>query len=276
MTLYTFGCSLTRYHYPTWADIIGREFPAHQNWGRPGAGNNYILSALTRCHLENHITPQDRVIIAWTGLARIDYYQINDWSHIINQYYDLDQRGMPYCCPDGYQWLSFSWITAAQHMLDHIGVPYQMFYWQPMDQNTEPYRIYRATIDRLVYAPLMANTRDYRLHPRAVRTAQLVYDRCRGKDWPKLESILDRSYLKLPLTAEIKTELDDFCQLLQQDTTLNSAVYKEIDGHPSPLQHLAWAQQWIPDVTVSQATQEWVHDIDQAVFEQRDYDFKTV
>ena len=37
--LYTFGCSMTSYFYPTWADILGQEFSYYENWGEPGAGN---------------------------------------------------------------------------------------------------------------------------------------------------------------------------------------------------------------------------------------------
>ncbi len=82
MRLFTFGCSMTSYHYPTWADIVGKNFVAYENWGRPGAGNNYILNAVNRCHLQNKFTADDTVIVLWTGLARTDYFQINHWGHL--------------------------------------------------------------------------------------------------------------------------------------------------------------------------------------------------
>ena len=46
--LFTFGCSLTRYHYPTWANIGGKNFTEFQNWGAPGGGNNFILNSVSK------------------------------------------------------------------------------------------------------------------------------------------------------------------------------------------------------------------------------------
>lgn len=32
--LFTFGCSFTKFFWPTWADILGQEFDYYENWGR--------------------------------------------------------------------------------------------------------------------------------------------------------------------------------------------------------------------------------------------------
>ena len=44
--LFTFGCSVTEFIWPTWADILGREFDYYENWGRVGAGNLYIFNSI--------------------------------------------------------------------------------------------------------------------------------------------------------------------------------------------------------------------------------------
>ena len=64
--LFTFGCSFTKYHWPTWANILGKEFDQHQNWAEPGAGNHFILNSLVECNLRNNILPDDTVGIMWT------------------------------------------------------------------------------------------------------------------------------------------------------------------------------------------------------------------
>ena len=47
MRIFAFGCSLTQYFYPTWADILIHHYKSEgttigENWGRSGAGNQYI------------------------------------------------------------------------------------------------------------------------------------------------------------------------------------------------------------------------------------------
>ena len=58
--LYAFGCSLTRYHWPTWADILGRSFEnGFENWANRGAGNRQILERLTECFVKTKFQPND-------------------------------------------------------------------------------------------------------------------------------------------------------------------------------------------------------------------------
>jgi hypothetical protein len=70
--LFTFGCSFTEYIWPTWADILGREFEYYENWGKAGGGNQYIFNSLIECHLRNQLTKDDTVIIRWTSPDRED------------------------------------------------------------------------------------------------------------------------------------------------------------------------------------------------------------
>lgn len=274
MRLFTFGCSMTAYHYPTWADIIGRGFETFQNWGRPGAGNNYILNAINRCNLVNRLTPEDTVVVLWSGLARIDYYQINEWSHLVNVYYDLDDKKMPYSCPDGYQWLSFAWMASAQHLLHNLGVRYRMFAWQLFDQDTEAYRLYQPVLEKITHAPVLSNPSPYPMHPQGKKTAEQYYQRCAGKDWPKLDQILDLSYRKMNLDDFVRCEVDQFARTLQEDRS-NSHVYEEHDRHPGPIRHLEWAKRYLSEYHISQSTENWVSDTDHKVKNSMPYQFRS-
>ena len=40
--LYTFGCSFTKYVWPTWADLLLSQVDG-ENWGMCGGGNKFIF-----------------------------------------------------------------------------------------------------------------------------------------------------------------------------------------------------------------------------------------
>jgi hypothetical protein len=71
--LFTFGCSFTKYNWPTWADILSREFWCAFNWGVPGIGNRGIMERLVEAHLLHEFQKDDVIIIQWTGWNRHDY-----------------------------------------------------------------------------------------------------------------------------------------------------------------------------------------------------------
>jgi hypothetical protein len=79
--LFTFGCSFTKYIYPTWADFIGTQFESYQNWGKGGAGNFFISSQLFECNQINNINKDDTVLIMLSGYIRFDI--INRESNFI-------------------------------------------------------------------------------------------------------------------------------------------------------------------------------------------------
>ena len=72
--LFTFGCSFTKYAWPTWADIIGTNYKTHYNLGHAGAGNYYVALKLYETHLKYNITSNDDVIIMLSSANRLDIY----------------------------------------------------------------------------------------------------------------------------------------------------------------------------------------------------------
>lgn len=74
--LFCFGCSFTAYAWPTWADIISMssDFSEYQNWGNPGAGNQYISLAVSECIGRYQINSNDTVLIMWSSVMREDRY----------------------------------------------------------------------------------------------------------------------------------------------------------------------------------------------------------
>src|SRR5210317_538525 len=79
MRLFTFGCSYTKYHWPTWADIIARDLDCEfENWGMSGIGNVAIQHKLMECDLKNKFKEDDLILVAWSGWSREDRY-LGEW-----------------------------------------------------------------------------------------------------------------------------------------------------------------------------------------------------
>tara|TARA_E500000318_G_scaffold63037_1_gene58357 strand:- start:882 stop:1571 length:690 start_codon:yes stop_codon:yes gene_type:complete len=83
--LFTIGCSFTKYKWKTWADHLGEYYTEYYNFGRPGAGNKYIMTELTEKILQYDINSNDRVAICWSSMTREDRYlrlydtEVLDW-----------------------------------------------------------------------------------------------------------------------------------------------------------------------------------------------------
>lgn len=78
--LITFGCSFTLYNWPTWADLLGKEYDIDFNWGYPGLGNRAIAERVAEAHARLNFTPDDTVIIQWSSPIRHDWMRTNTFS----------------------------------------------------------------------------------------------------------------------------------------------------------------------------------------------------
>jgi hypothetical protein len=84
--IFTFGCSFTEFPWPTWADIIIRHAETTvpeiycENWGRAGAGNQYIASTIWECHAKHKLTSDDYVFVCWTSIFREDRHVDGRWQ----------------------------------------------------------------------------------------------------------------------------------------------------------------------------------------------------
>ncbi len=77
---FAFGCSYTRYCYPSWADFIGVNFDEYYNYGRAGASNTYIMNKLVEADDKfNFNSDNDTVIVMLTGIGRFSYMIETQW-----------------------------------------------------------------------------------------------------------------------------------------------------------------------------------------------------
>lgn len=95
MRIWTFGCSFTRYFWPTWADILIHEIKhkghTGENWACEGAGNLYIASKIWECHAKNNFGPNDFILVCWSSLVREDRFIDNRWQTLGNVF-SLDNK----------------------------------------------------------------------------------------------------------------------------------------------------------------------------------------
>ena len=75
--IYTFGCSVTKWYWPTWADWLSVYQGPVTNLAFKGYGNDNIYYTL----LDNlhKIKTDDQVVISWTQNHRFNYWYDQQW-----------------------------------------------------------------------------------------------------------------------------------------------------------------------------------------------------
>lgn len=117
---FAYGCSYTDYLWPTWADLLGRNYKEYYNYGHAGAGNLYIFSALMESDYFHNLGKNDLVIIEWSAITREDRYIDDEWKSIdcgeknFRKYFDLK----------GHLIRDLSLMKAAKLFLDKINCEY--------------------------------------------------------------------------------------------------------------------------------------------------------
>ena len=74
--LFVFGCSFTKWMYPTWSDILATHLSPIEyfNYGAAGAGNQFIFTKLIEADMVHSFDETDMVIVQWTNISREDRY----------------------------------------------------------------------------------------------------------------------------------------------------------------------------------------------------------
>lgn len=227
--LFTFGCSFTQYwRWPTWADALGQQYDFYENWGLCGAGNSLIFYSLVECHQQNKITKDDDVYIMWTNTSREDRYVKDRWLAAGNVYWTAGNALPPdyilnFTCERGYLIRDLATITAAHHLLDHIGCKYTFFSMVPFSETNES-------------SGLASNPNDILTDDQDVRkfysdtisiVKPSVYDIVFNRDWRSRAGIVDHNI-------------------------------GQRDFHPTPLEHLEYLSSVVPGLITNTKTSEWM------------------
>lgn len=78
--VFIFGCSFTKFRWPTWADICrySTDKPVY-NWGQMGIGNVAIMHRIVEADIKHKFTERDMIITQWSTWTREDRYT-DAWS----------------------------------------------------------------------------------------------------------------------------------------------------------------------------------------------------
>jgi len=260
--LFTFGCSMTKYHYPTWADILGREWDYFENWGLPGSGNHAIFNSIIECDARNTFNQNDTVMVMWSGLARIDVYQKFKWLHKVNVFID-DEPNV--CCPDGYEIHSYAYFSAIQGFLENKKCIYIPMTWNEYSTNDKIGKIYRNTIDKIIKVKFNYNDKKYTkvLNDEFIKYSGELYNILKGKDWPSLADIQIGNFKHC--TPVIQSEIEDFLNTVNNDSRYK--LTSTIDRHPTPCQHLDMIDQYFDQIQISKSVRDWVEDTDKKLLD---------
>lgn len=208
--LFTFGCSFTQYFWPTWADLLGREFDYFENWGKLGGGNQFIFNSIIECSLRHQFTPDDTVAVMWTNVTREDRYIKDNWEthgNVFTTYFYSPEFLHRYFDIKGCFVRDLPAIHAAQNYLENLGVKCIFLSMVPI-KNYDQYTV--AELDEVqpildLYADTLKKIRPS------------VYQTVFNYKWRPLEQ----------------------------------------DMHPTTLEHLAYLDQVVPEISISADTRLW-------------------
>ena len=100
---FSFGCSFTKWYWPTWNDYIGLNFDEYHSYGRGGADNKNILYRLLQADREYKFTSDDTVMVMFTSFNRMSYvdkdFHIHNIGDIVNDNLKLHPLGKNYNFP---------------------------------------------------------------------------------------------------------------------------------------------------------------------------------
>lgn len=278
MRNFFFGCSLTQYFWPTWADILISHFEHSENeegynWGKSGAGNQFIFTKIWEANSLYNFSTQDRIFVQWTSMFREDrYHEDNGWycpggfNHNRFSKEPITLNGFKY--EDELQWADFlhctmrdcALITATRQALENIGCEVYFTGFRDFQEGYEQYQDFFESKTLLVYENIGAILNQYKddiyLDLPPILTAldfgtDNNFFKTRPKSIPKLGDAYKEHLLHEihPLPKEQLKYVEDFCAKLLGIDSIHPTTKKLVDYYqtlidkeePIVLENLKWA-----------------------------------
>jgi len=132
--LFTFGCSYTKYMWPTWANIIATNFEEHYYCAQQVEGNYYVAEILYEMHLKTTITKNDVVLIMLSSFNRIDIYNpkykaFNLTGNIYNSEHIYGEKFVRDAWNDEHSiYNTWFMVKSMKALLDSIGCEYKILH----------------------------------------------------------------------------------------------------------------------------------------------------
>jgi hypothetical protein len=242
--LFAFGCSFTRMHWPTWAEIVAYDLKLEfYNYGNPGAGYQYIFNTIMQADNHYNFTRDDLIMICWSHPLREDIYKGEfeiPWLHLgsVYHYTDIGDTVKYFTDYTGATLRSLAIVKSTVEFLNQRGCQFHMIAMTNIDVDIDHTMNKKTASDLLI-----ANIDVYR---QILKSYQ-----------PYLDQI-SASYLQVLYDNNIKIKYSTDMQLINKK-------YKE--GHPFPKEHLDYLQRTFEHsfnsdtVSVVEAKQQVVVDL---------------
>ena len=245
--IFAFGCSFTKYYWPTWADVIASEVPEANflNFGICGGGNLSIVSRMVEANQRFKFNNRDLVVIMWTTMCREDRWVTsrNGWAMTGNIFTQSDysmEFVEKWCDPKGYLIRDLSLISLATQFLQNLKC-------QTLLLPSVPFDYQQDETDKSIQSILKIYDNILSLYPKSLLELELnyIFDNTtyykEGHDgiWEDYHptTLRYRNYLEkinLPLTDKSKKFALESLEKLQDSKTLdeisknfNNLFYKD-------------------------------------------------
>jgi len=234
---FAFGCSFTDGNWPTWADIVGQMYKGkYYNYGVHGGGNFRIFERLMVADQLHNINENDLVVIQWTNVTREDRWFNNEWLSKGNiwthPYYEGDFI-KKYADPLGYYIRDLSIIKAVTDFLKSRKCTYYMIAMSPLGK-FEQWNIVNNLTKK---EDIAVYNRVSSLYKNVIEEIRPDYFNVIYKqDW----FLLKAQGLKMPSRKKSPNNKE----WLEKD------VFE--DYHPTPLMHLSYLEQCLPEIIISE------------------------
>jgi hypothetical protein len=251
--LFVFGCSMTKYVWPTWADIIAQDVETYINWGRPGAGNHYIFNAIMECDAKYSFNKDDLVIVMWSSIEREDRYKKDAWIVAAGDSKETIYGSTwvsKFDCLRGNLIRDLALIKAAQTLLDLKNCAWANLSMYALCNFDEDYIL---SLGDFVEDEVIDR---YNLQHRNLCDGKLVFD-----PYIRDEDVL-RTYANVYKNIEYSIEDQIFDGKLGRTPRPNNN-----DLHPSPLEHLKYLDLIWPNNTLSPVARQFAADWDKDVWD---------
>jgi hypothetical protein len=276
---FAFGCSATSCNWPTWADIVARQYDDYQNWALPGAGNSFIFYSVMEAIKRSHIDSSDTVMIMWTNIGREDrYVKGQGWitpGSIYNQTVYSEDFVRDYADPTGYLIRDLAHLSAVKSLLDSIGCEYRFFTTVPFNvpddnifkvfsMDTKVTNLYREEIASV--APSIFEVVfnfDWYSRPgvRDLVALEQYYRSVQGAAWPSWEEFTKQNWTGID--KRVRTEIDEEYLFSQQ-------LLMRTNTHLLPAEHLEYLDR-VSNIEIDADTRTWVNEVNQAIVTGADF-----
>lgn len=166
--IFTYGCSYTSYFWPTWANIISKEFPDAEfyNFGKIGSGNLAISCRISETNARFKFNENDLVMVMWSTYTRNDHW-ISPWGWFgAGNVYGSNFYGDEYIknyanCISGFLIRDFALINMTDVTLNSLpcqaitmsSVPFDFYNDAPLNHGEKPIidninELYKDTFNR--------------------------------------------------------------------------------------------------------------------------------